>query len=51
MDMNKLIKLRFDQEGIEIALPYMNVVMHGREKTSGMVLGNEAIEKTEVKGV
>ena len=51
MDMNKLIKLRFDQEGIEIALPYMNVVMHGQEKTSGMVLGNEGIEKTEVKGV
>jgi small-conductance mechanosensitive channel len=48
MDMNKLIKLRFDQEGIEIALPYMNVVMRDPGTHGGRSFDNEGIEKPGV---
>jgi len=50
MDMNRIIKLRFEAEGIEIAMPYVNVVMRGKEK--GMVgdMVSGGTENSEVLG-
>ena len=45
MDMNKIIKLRFEREGIEIAMPYMNVVMRNPETLGERYSDNESTEK------